>query len=127
MRSAILALVLTVSLSGEAAPQRKSENLLVVLTVGRNGPALFIDRNLEKSGTYYDAIAKYFRAPGGKERQVVLYVSDELPYYNFDGMIGELQAVGYGHIRTFAFSRETKRGTEITKIGQAAEVPFEIR
>lgn len=126
MRSAILALALTLSVSGAEAQESKARDLLVVLTVGRNGPVLFVDNKLEKSGSYHAVFSRYFLAPGGKNRDVLLYVSDELPYYNVDGMVEEFQAVGFEHIKTFEFSRARRRGTEIRQIGQASKIPFNL-
>jgi biopolymer transport protein ExbD len=126
MKSIFAVIALTSSLSGAVAQQDKPADLLVVLTVGRTDPVLFVDKNFEETGSYYDVFAKYFRLSQGNKREVLLYVSDELPYNNIDGLVGELQAVGYKTIRTFEFSRKTKRGMEIKTVGQVSEVPFEI-
>ena len=56
----------------------------------------------------------------------MLYLSDGIPIFHIDGMVGELQAVGFKRIRIFQFSRKTRLASEIQVIGRSTAVPFKV-
>ena len=124
MKQILTAIALTFMVSGVQAENRRPPDLVVALVESSGDPIVYVDGKLEPKGRFYDVFAKYHRMPGGKERAVSLFVSDRLPFYYADAVLGEIQAVGFRNTNVYEFNRKSRTAVQIIIKGPPSALPF---